>query len=439
MKYRLGIIGIACALSVIAIDISIVNTANPVIQKDLGASISQLQWILNAYAIGFAALLVTAGRFGDIFGRRKVIGVGLTLFGLASLACGLAPSTGFLIGARAIQGLGASIILPISMALFIHEYPAEKKGRAIGLASLVLGVGMGLGPVLGGIITEFISWRWIFFINLPIVASSLVLLFTCLDDSCDETHKHPIDWLGLFFLIAMLLCLVMGIIEGPNFGWGSPTTIGLLIGAGIALGLLVWAESRVIDPILPFRLFANRLFLACSLANLGVVFLWWTTLFLVPLFLFNIRDLAPLYIGLTMLFFAIPVAVASLTVARITEKIGPKLPLIFAFLLLVIGSIIQAYMGQTISLVWLAIALILIGFGCGTSWSPLAAYAIASLPKRMAGTAAGGLSTIQEMGGTIGLAICVTLFRAVANLPFQPWHYRKSRAKAANRLCSLRA
>ena len=214
------------ALFMIMLDNTVVNVALPSIQKDLGASLSSLEWTVNAYTLTFAVLLVTGGRLGDILGRRKMFLFGVVVFALSSAAIGLAPDQGWLVAGRAIQGVGAAFMMPATLSIITVTFPAEERGKAIGTWAGVSALALAIGPVVGGALTEYVSWRAIFFLNLPVAVGAVAVTLFAAHESRDESTRHTIDWPGIFTISIGLTALVLALIEGNSWGWGSPEIVG---------------------------------------------------------------------------------------------------------------------------------------------------------------------------------------------------------------------
>ena len=256
--------GLSTACLVGYLDFAIVNTALPEIQKELGVSFVELQWVMNVFVLALSVFMVNMGRFGDTFGRRPMLYLGLTLFGIASLFSGLASNGLLLITFRALQGVGQAMILPSSLALISDMFPADERGHAIGIWTSITGLGFALGPVLGGIITSAFSWRWIFFVNIPILIIAAAVCLRSVREAVREGEKK-IDWCGFFLMIIGIGTLVTGIIQGPDWGWGSAMTTAFFAAAVLSLTALYIVESKVKSPIIDFKLFASRGFLSGGL------------------------------------------------------------------------------------------------------------------------------------------------------------------------------
>ena len=268
---------VAFGLFMIMLDNTIVNVALPSIEHSLHMSISSLEWIVTAYALTFAALLITGGKLGDMFGRRKMFVVGLAVFTLASLACGLAPSAGFLIGARAVQGIGAALMNPATLSIITATFPPKERGQAIGIWAGVSALALAIGPLVGGLIVDNINWHWIFYVNVPVGVVGIVVSYFFITESRDTSHEQSIDLPGLVTSGAALLALSYALIEGNKHGWTSPEILGLFAGAAVLLAAFVLLELRQRLPMLDLSLFkigsfvgANLVAMLVSLGMFGV-------------------------------------------------------------------------------------------------------------------------------------------------------------------------
>src|SRR5204862_1640842 len=257
---------VAFGLFMIMLDKTVVNVALSSIQADLGIAISQLEWIVTAYALVFAALMITGGKLADLYGRRRIFTTGLTVFTLASLACGLAPSAGFLIGARAVQGIGAALMNPATLSIITATFPPKERGQAIGIWAGVSALALAIGPLLGGLIVDNINWHWIFYVNVPVGVVGIVVSYFFIRESRDTSHEQSIDLPGLVTSGAALLALSYALIEGNNHGWTSPEILGLFVGAAVLLAAIILLELRQRLPMLDLSLFKIGSFVGTHLA-----------------------------------------------------------------------------------------------------------------------------------------------------------------------------
>src|SRR5436305_9761315 len=266
-------LGAMCfALFMVMLDNTVVNVALPSIQRDLHASLSALEWTVNAYTLTFAVLMVTGGRLGDIFGRRRMFLFGVVVFGLSSLAIGFAPTDGFLVAFRAVQGVGAAFMMPATLSIITQAFPPEQRGTAIGTWAGVSALALAIGPVVGGLLTQSVSWRAIFFINPPIAVVAVAVTLFAARDSRDETVGRTVDFAGIATITIGLTALVLALVEGNSWGWGSVAIISLLATAAIALTTFVFIERRVESPMVDFAFFRSKTSLGANLVAFLISF-----------------------------------------------------------------------------------------------------------------------------------------------------------------------
>ncbi len=406
------LISVGMSAAITGVDFAIVNTALPAIQMSLHASILQLQWMMNIFVLLICMSLVMAGRLADIFGRRLVNYIGVILFGIASLLCGLATDPNWLIVFRGLQGLASAIIIPCSLAIITNAFPPAEQGKAVGIWSSIIGIGLAIGPVLGGIIVGIANWRWIFFINIPFTIISLALAIMNIKESHAKEFGTKIDWSGFILLSVGIGALIIGIIQGQDWGWNSVYIIGLFIIGILALIVFYYVERNKASPLLQVKLFANKTFFAAMIANFALVFFAWAAFFLMPLYLHTVHGQSTFVIG----FMLLPITVIFTIIAPIAghwvDKSGPKIPILCGILLLAMTACLQALFHIHTSTLVILFAFIVFGFAWGLIFGPSTHAAIAALPANAAGIASGALWTLQNMGGALGLALAGTLFRA---------------------------
>lgn len=385
--------GLSLGSIVVYIDFTIVNTALPSIQKDLKVSFVELQWVMNAFVLSLCIFIADMGRFGDAFGRRLMLFMGLGLFGGSSIFAGLAPNGSILIIARAFQGIASSTIIPSSLALVSNSFPENERGRAIGIWASVIGIGLSIGPVLGGIITSALSWRWIFFVNIPIVIIAVIICVLSVKETVKQEGGKRIDWYGLLLMIVGLGTLVSAIIQGPEWGWTSTISIIFFIIAIFSLVALYFIENKVTSPIIDFRLFANRGFLSGAFANYTMASFAYAAFFLMPLYLKNIIGEQPYKIGILLVPITILMVIVAPIAGRIVDFRGAKLPILLGLASLAVSAIVQSTFKDNSSLFYIVFGFIFSGIGWGFMFGSGAFAAISSLPQKLAGTATGVLWT----------------------------------------------
>jgi len=384
-------LGAMCfALFMIMLDNTVVNVALPSIQRDLHASLSALEWTMNAYTLTFAVLLVTGGRLGDIFGRRSMFLFGVTVFGVSSAAIGFAPNDAVLVAFRAVQGIGAAFMMPATLSLITQAFPPEQRGMAIGTWAGVSALALAIGPVVGGFLTQDVSWRAIFFINPPIAVGAVAVALFAARDSRDETVGRTVDIAGIAALTVGLTALVLGLVQSNSWHWGSARVIGLFVVAVLALAAFVAIEQRVRVPMLDFSFFRSRTSAGSNLVAFLVTFAMFAQFFFLTLYMQNVLGYSAVQSGLRtlpmtgMLIFSAPIS------GRLVGRIGGR-PIVFTGMTLVgLGLLIDsrrltAYSAYTVLLP----SFILIGIGIGFAMSPLSTIAMDAVERTKAGVASG--------------------------------------------------
>ena len=397
------------ALFMVTLDNLVVTMALPSIRLDLGATIEDLEWTVNAYTLSFAVLLLTGAALGDRFGRRRVFVIGLGIFTAASAAAALAPNVETLIAARAVQGLGGAIITPLTLTILSAAVPPNRRGLALGAWGGIGGLGVALGPVIGGAVVEGLSWQWIFWLNVPIGIVLAPLAARRLTESVGPDSR--LDLPGLGFISVGLFGIVLGLVRGNALGWGSPQILGSLILGAAFVAAFVWLELRAQAPMLPMRFFRNRTFAATNAASLFMFFGMFGSIFLLAQFLQTVQGYSPLSAGLrTLPWTAMPIFVAPIAGA-LSDRIGGR-PL------MAVGLAMQA-----IGLGWLAMissptvpygdlvpAFVVSGIGMALFFAPVANVVLSSVRREEEGKASGTNNAIRELGGVFGVAVLASVF-----------------------------
>jgi EmrB/QacA subfamily drug resistance transporter len=396
-----------CCLSVFiaGVGVSIVNVALPSIQRDLHASVSGLQWTVDAYTLGIACLLMLSGSLGDRFGRRRVFQIGVAAFSLGSLLCSLAPSLGWLIAFRGLQAVGGAMLNPVAMSIIANTFTDRaERARAIGVWGSVAGLSLATGPVLGGVLVSGIGWRSIFWINVPIGLITIALTQRFVPESRAEQPRR-LDSPGQLLVIALLGCLTAGIIEGPRSGWGSAPIVALFAVAVLATIVLVVLESRRREPLVDMRYFRSAPFSGAAL--IGVVALATTGgfLFLSTLYLQDVRGYSALHAGLLMMPMAAMGGVFAVVSGWLTAKRGPRLPLTVSGALIAVGAILLIDLSAHTPVWYLIVAYLVFGAGTGLVTPPITNTALSGMPQDQAGVAGAIASTCRQIGAAIGVAV----------------------------------
>jgi EmrB/QacA subfamily drug resistance transporter len=414
-----AVLAICCiAQFMVVLDVSIVNVALPAMREGLGLSVTGQQWVVNAYTLTFAGLLMMGGRAADLFGRRRVFMVGLALFTLCSLLGGLAQSGAWLIAARAAQGVGAAILAPATLSLLTTKFvvPAERR-QALGAWSATAASGAAIGVLLGGVLTDLLDWRWVLFVNVPIGILLLAGSWLALSESKAANANRNLDLPGAVTVTAGLSVLVYGIVSTDTRSWGSPTTvISLAVGTGLLAAFLVIEARFARHPLLPLSIFKSRSLSVGNAIALTVGAALFGMYFFLSLYLQQVNGYSPLRAGLAFLPSGLAVMAGALSASRLVARIGPRRQLMLGLPLAAAGLLwlSQASAGSGYLAHILGPA-VLVGVGLGLSFVPMTMSATAGVPAHEAGLASGLLNTSRQVGGAIGLAAMATVAANVAH------------------------
>jgi EmrB/QacA subfamily drug resistance transporter len=398
-------LGAMCfALFMLMLDNTVVNIALPSIQHDLHASLSSLLWTVNAYTLTFAVLLVTGGRLGDIFGRRKLFLFGVVVFGVSSLAIGFAPDDAVLVAFRAVQGIGAAFMMPATLSIITQAFPPHQRGTAIGTWAGVSALALAIGPVIGGLLTEDVSWRAIFFINPPIAVVAIAVALFAAHDSRDEIVGRTVDLAGIAAVTIGLTALVLALIESNTWHWGSARVIGLLALAGVALIAFVAIERRVRAPMVDFAFFRSRTSAGANLVGFLVTFGMFAQFFFITLYLQNVLHYSALQTGLRFLPATVVIIVMGPLAGRLTDRVGARPLMTLGLLVVAAAMLIQSRISIHSGYGLLLPGFILMGLGMGLVMSPMSTAAMNAVDRTKSGAASGVLSMSRMVGGSVGLA-----------------------------------
>jgi EmrB/QacA subfamily drug resistance transporter len=407
-------LGAMCfALFMVMLDNTVVNVALPSIQRDLHASLSALEWTVNAYTLTFAVLMITGGRLGDIFGRRAFFLFGVVVFGFSSAAIGFAPSDTFLVAFRAVQGIGAAFMMPATLSIITQAFPAHQRGTAIGTWAGVSALALAIGPVVGGFLTQDVSWRAIFFINPPIAALAVAVTLFAARETRDETVDRTVDFAGIGAITVGLTALVLALVEGNTWHWGSTLVVALFVVAVLAVIAFVMIERSHRAPMVDFAFFRSRSFAGANIVAFIVSFAMLAQFFFLALYMQNFLHYTPLQAGVRFLPATLVIIVMGPVAGRLADRIGSR-PLMTVGLLLVGGALlVQSRMTVHTGYGLLLPGFVMMGAGMGLVMSPMSTAAMNAVDRTKAGVASGTLSMSRMVGGTFGVAIMGALIATI--------------------------
>jgi EmrB/QacA subfamily drug resistance transporter len=401
---------VSVATFMLLLDITVVNVALPSIRDDLGASFSDLQWVVDAYALTLAALVLTAGSLADRLGRRRLFVIGLAIFSAASLLCGLSPDPTFLNVARALQGVGGAIMFAVSLALVAQEFPAgRERGTAMGIYGATIGVAVAIGPLVGGALTDGIGWQSIFFLNVPIGLAAIALTYLKIRESRDP-HATRVDWPGVASFSVGLFLLVFALVRGNDEGWGSTMIVSLFAGSAVLMSAFALIESRVREPMLPLGLFKRPSFTGVQIAAFAVSASAFALFLYITLYFQNYLGYSPLQAGLRYL----PITVVSFFAAPISGMLLSRVParVLMSAGLAISGAGLLLMSGLNAGDEWTALlgGFLVLGVGVGLLNPVIGDVALSVVPKERSGMAAGINDTFRQVGVSVGVAVWGAVF-----------------------------
>jgi EmrB/QacA subfamily drug resistance transporter len=405
---------VSVGLFMIMLDNTVVNVALPSMQRSLHLSLADLEWVVAGYALTFAAFMLTGGKLADLLGRRLIFMVGLVVFTGASLACGLAPNGGFLIGARVVQGLGGALMNPATLSIIAATFAPRERGRAIGIWAGVSAMALAIGPLVGGLLTEHINWNWIFFINVPIGIIGLITAPMLISESRDMSLHQTPDVPGLVTSALGLFSLTYALIEGNSHGWGSTRIIAALAIAAASLIAFVMLERRQRAPMLDLSLFKNRTFSGANTAMLFVGLAMFGTFLYLTLYMQNVAGYSPVKSGATFLPMTILIILVAPQAGRLSDRFGSRWFVGIGMTLLSIMLLYFSRLGATTTFWELLPGLILGGVGMGMTMTPVTAAAMSSVPIDKAGVGSAVLNSMRQVGGSLGIAVMGAIVAHVA-------------------------
>src|SRR5881409_886547 len=400
----------------IMLDTTIVNVAIPAMSTGLNTTLDQILWVLNAYVMVYAVLLITAGRLGDLYGQRSLFAIGLFVFTVASALCGLSQNPAELIAARVLQGVGGALLTPQTLAILTSIFPPERRGTAFGVWGGVAGLATLAGPTVGGAIITYVDWRWIFYINVPIGIASLIATFLVIPD-LRPGRRHGWDVVGIVVATAGLFAIVFGLIEGQRYSWGQiesyPFTIPEVIGAGVMLMILfiIWERFQA-EPLVPLSLFADRNFTVANWIAAAISFGMLSAFLPITIYLQSVRGFSALVAGLTLAPMSLTSMLTAPFAGRLADRIGGKYILMTGISLFTTGIGLIAYIaGPDSTWINFLVPAIIAGAGIGMTFAPMTTVAMRNIEPRVAGAASSVLNTIRQLGAAVGSAVVGALLQ----------------------------
>jgi EmrB/QacA subfamily drug resistance transporter len=399
-------LGALCfALFMIMLDNTVVNVALPAIKADLGISTSELEWTVTAYALTFATLLLTGGKLGDLLGRRLIFAIGLAVFTLSSLACGLSSGASELIAARAVQGIGAALMMPSTLSIISATFPARERGTAIGIWAGVSAMALAIGPLLGGIITEHISWNWIFYVNVPIGVLAVLAAIFVVPESKDTSREQRLDLPGLLSSGIGLLALVYALIEAHNYGWTSFRILGLFVVSAVALATFVLLEMRQRLPMLDLSLFRSGTFAGANLVAILVTLAMFGIFVFFPIYMQTFRGWSPIQAGAALLPWTVMIVIFAPIAGKLSDRVGSRWLISGGMTTVAVCCLLLSTVNLHSSFWHMLPAFILGGVGMSFVMTPMSAAVMGAAPVAKAGVASGVLNTFRQVGVALGIAV----------------------------------
>jgi EmrB/QacA subfamily drug resistance transporter len=404
------VLAICCmSLLIVSMDATIVNVALPSIRSDFHVTISNLQWTIDSYTLTLASFLLLSGSLADRFGRRRTFQVGLAIFVAGSLLCSIAPSIGFLIAARVLQGLGGSMLNPVAMSIITNTFTvAKERARAVGVWGAVVGISMAIGPLVGGALTETVGWRSVFWVNVPIGLAAIVLTALFVPESRAAIARR-LDPAGQALAIVTLVSAIFALIEGPRLGWTSPVTLGLFVVAALAVVALILHEKRTPDPFIDLRFFHSFPFTSAALTAVLGSSSFGAFLFINALYLQGVRGFSPIQTGTFMVPLAAATLVLSLVSGRMVGSFGTRPSLLIAGVMMSASGLVMTTVTANTADWTLILAYVLFGIGFGAVNAPITTSAVSGMPRSRAGVASGVASTSRQTGVSLGVALAGTV------------------------------
>ncbi|WP_433415237.1 DHA2 family efflux MFS transporter permease subunit [Microtetraspora malaysiensis] len=398
------LLAVSLGVIMVMLDGTVVSIANPVIQADLKASLSDLQWVTSGYLLALAVFLITAGKLGDLFGHKRIFLIGVAGFALTSLAIGLSGSVGALIALRVLQGLFGAMLQPAALALLRSAFPGERLNMAMGAWGAIIGLSSAGGPIIGGLLVENVSWQSVFFINVPVGVIALAVGLWVLQESRAQTLSR-VDWLGVVLLSGTMFSLVWAIIKAPEWGWGDPWTIGFIAATVVIGAIFLFWQSRAREPLLPLSLFRNVSVSIGTGLMIMVAFSMFGAMFFLTFFFQGVHGLSPMDSGLRMLPMSAGMIVASPLAGVLIGKLGPKITIAGGMLVTAVAMFLMSRLGMDAAFIDTAIPFVLLAFGLSPVFVGATEIIVGNAPEDLSGVAGGVQQSAMQVGGALGTAI----------------------------------
>jgi EmrB/QacA subfamily drug resistance transporter len=403
---------VAVGLFMIMLDNTVVNVAVPSIQRDLGVGLSELQWIVTGYALSFAALMLTGGKLADMLGRRRIFVIGIVIFTISSLFCGLADTGQSLIAWRIVQGVGAALMNPATLAIISATFPPRQRGMAIGIWAGVSALALAIGPLVGGLLTEHLSWSWVFFVNVPVGVFGVAASYLLIDESRDMSEEQRLDLAGLVTSGLGLFALTYGLIEANTYGWSSARIVGSFVAAAVLLGTFVALELRQRLPMLDLTLFRNGTFAGANVVILMVGLAMFGVFFFVSLYMQNILGFSAVQAGAAFLPMTVLIILVAPIAGKLSDRIGSRWLMTGGMTLIGAQLLYYSTLGVHANFWDLLPALLVGGVGMSLTMTPSAAAIIGSVPTDKSGVGSAVMNTMRQIGGSIGVALIGAIIAA---------------------------
>ncbi len=409
------LVSVSFALFMIMLDNTVVNVALPTIQQDLGIDVAELEWVVTGYALSFAVLMLSGGKLADMYGRRRIFMIGLAVFTVASLLCGLAGNAELLIFARVLQGVGAACMMPATLSIITATFPPRERGAALGIWAGVSAMALAIGPLVGGLITEHIGWNWIFFINVPVGIVGLVAARVIIRESRDTSHEQRLDVPGLLTSGVGLFALVFALIEANSRGWTSPLILGLFALAAVAGTAFVLLELHQRLPLFDMNLFRDPTFAGANTVALLVSLAMFGVFFFISLYMQNVLGYSAVRAGVAFLPMTVLIIVVAPIAGKSSDRLGSRWLMTGGMTLVGCALLIFAQLQADSSYLMLLPAMVLGGLGMAITMTPMTAAALSSVPVDKAGVGSGMLNTFRQVGGALGIAVMGAILASGSN------------------------